>query len=75
MLFKRIIINTFIHVKNKLYFLIDNTNQSNYMNCMIEIMEVLKSTYIQFENIYFKYFLYPKLLNVYSQNIGSNNAS
>jgi hypothetical protein len=49
-----------------------DTNQSNYMNCMIEIMQVLKYTYTRFETIYFKYFLYPKLMQMYSQNIGSN---
>lgn len=73
MIFKKIIIDSFIRIKDRLRLLLNSdTNQSNYMNCMIEIMQVLKYTYTRFETIYFKYFLYPKLMQMYSQNIGSN---
>jgi hypothetical protein len=73
MIFKKLIIDAFIRIKDRLQLLLNSdTNQSNYMNCMIEIMQVLKYTYTRFETIYFKYFLYPKLMQMYSQNIGSN---
>ncbi len=73
MIFKKLIIDAFIRIKDRLQLLLNSdTNQSNYMNCMIEIMQVLKYTYTRFETIYFKYFLYPKLMQIYSQNIGSN---
>jgi hypothetical protein len=73
MIFKKIIIDAFIRIKDRLQLLLNSdTNQSNYMNCMIEIMQVLKYTYTRFETIYFKYFLYPKLMQMYSQNMGSN---
>jgi hypothetical protein len=72
MIFKKLIIDAFIRIKDRLQLLLNSdTNQSNYMNCMIEIMQVLKYTYTRFETIYFKYFLYPKLMQMYSQNIGS----
>lgn len=34
---------------------------SMYTRCLTEIMEVLQTTLDKIENIYYKYFLFPKL--------------
>lgn len=52
--------NLFIDIKNKLFIMLES-DLSMYTRCLTEIMEVLQTTLDKIENIYYKYFLFPKL--------------
>lgn len=38
--------------------------EKNYQNLIAEIIHILNETVNNLENVYFKYFLYPKLQNI-----------
>jgi hypothetical protein len=63
---KKFAMNLFINLKNKLFSIIDDNqiyliNQSKYVTCLSEIIEVLTNTLTRIEDIYYKYILFPKL--------------
>ena len=67
--FKRFIINLFIDIKNKIFHMIDNnnmyfTNTALYSKFLKELADVLSNTLVKIEDIYFKYFLLPKLQQI-----------
>jgi hypothetical protein len=62
MIMKRMIINLFIEIKNRLFLMIDSYP---YSACMTEIMELLQSTFSKMEDIYYRHFLLPKLRSIY----------
>jgi hypothetical protein len=65
MILKRFIINLFIDVKTKLFLMLDDqaylSNNSRYITCLTEIMEVLRTTLSKIEDIYYRHILFPKL--------------
>lgn len=63
---KKSIINTIIDIKKLInYILNDNTVLSpNYNKCISELYYILMKTFKKIENIYYKYILYPKIVDV-----------
>ena len=66
MMLKQFVMNLFINLKNKLFAMVDDNqvyliNNSKYVTCLSEIIEVLATTLTRIEDIYYKYILFPKL--------------
>ena len=63
---KSYIINLFIDIKAKIHLMLNNdktfsNNQVKYSYFLTELSNVLTTTLLNIENIYYKYFLLPKL--------------
>lgn len=74
--FKRHIINLFIDIKNKIFTMIDDEHmifaKSGFLK---ELASVLTSTLSKIEDIYYKYFLLPKLHQIAkTQSHGTSDA-
>lgn len=75
--FKKQIINIFLDIKNIFNNIMNENNwlyfnkKKYYFNFLTEIFEVLSNTLSKIETIYYKYFLFPKLEQIYK--VGSNN--
>ena len=58
---RRCIINLFLDIKTKLFIMIDDSNSQYYSSFLCELTEILSHTLSKIEDIYYKYFLLPKL--------------
>jgi hypothetical protein len=69
MIFYNFVINLFLDIKKKIYFIIDDKeffirNRKNYESCMYELMHILNSTLKKLDKLYYKYILSEKIKNV-----------
>lgn len=69
--FKIKILELFNELKKKLIYILTDENllfssadTMKYKKCFNEIIHVFQNTLNNIENIYFKYFLFPKLKNI-----------
>lgn len=72
MIFYNFVINLFLDIKKKLYFIIDDKefifrNKKNYEACMYELMHILNTTLIKMNKLYYKYILSEKIKDVYNR--------
>ena len=62
------VLSQFNDLKNRLVYIINDVsllcNTEIYNKCLKEVLQVLHAAITGFENIYFKYFLFPKLQNL-----------
>ena len=59
--------NIFVEIKKQINYIINDsefTYSHNYINCMNEIMKVLRNALFKLQDIYYKYILYPKLKKI-----------
>ena len=59
--------NIFIEIKKQINYIINDNDfiySSNYINCMNEVMIVLRKALFKLHDIYYKYILYPKLKKI-----------
>lgn len=59
--------NIFIEIKKQINYIINDNDfifSSNYINCMNEVMIVLRRALFKLQDIYYKYILYPKLKKI-----------
>jgi hypothetical protein len=59
--------NIFIEIKKQINYIINDNDfiySSNYINCMNEVMIVLRNALFKLQDIYYKYVLYPKLKKI-----------
>jgi hypothetical protein len=59
--------NIFIEIKKQINYIINDNDfiySSNYINCMNEVMIVLRNALFKLQDIYYKYILYPKLKKI-----------
>jgi hypothetical protein len=59
--------NIFIEIKKQINYIINDNDfvySSNYINCMNEVMIVLRKALFKLQDIYYKYILYPKLKKI-----------
>lgn len=66
MIFYNFVINLFLDIKKKLYFIIDDKdfyfrNKKNYEACMYELMHILNTTFKKLDKLYYKYILSEKI--------------
>jgi len=57
----------FIEIKKQINYIINDKEfvySSNYINCMNEVMIVLRKALFKLQDIYYKYILYPKLKKI-----------
>jgi hypothetical protein len=69
--FKIYILNLFIEIKTKFFTMVDSEFSYNSL-FLTELYQILSRTLIKIENIYYKYYLYPKLQNIYQNDISNN---
>lgn len=62
------VLSKFNDIKNRLVYILNEVslvyNTEIYNRCLKEVLQVLHAAIAGFENIYFKYFLFPKLQNL-----------
>ena len=54
-------------IKTQINYIINDNDfiySSNYINCMNEVMIVLRKALFKLQDIYYKYILYPKLKKI-----------
>lgn len=59
--------NIFVEIKKQINYIINDNDfiySSNYINCMNEVMTVLRKALFKLQDIYYKYILYPKLKKI-----------
>lgn len=71
--YKRYIINLFLDIKKKIFTILDaDLLHPSYSKFMTELAQVLSKTLTKIETIYYKYFLLPKLQQIYNANAVSS---
>lgn len=71
---KRYVTNIFINIKKQLLLILDREDDI-YHECFKEIIDILSATLYHIENVYYKYFLYPKLQKIYQTSNTSNTSN
>jgi hypothetical protein len=59
--------NIFFEINKQISYIINDNDfvfSSNYMNCINEVMIVLRRALFKLQDIYYKYILYPKLKKI-----------
>jgi hypothetical protein len=59
--------NIFFEIKKQISYIINDNDfvfSRNYINCMNEVMIVLRNALFKLQDIYYKYILYPKLKKI-----------
>jgi hypothetical protein len=59
--------NIFIEIKKQINYIINDNDfvfSRNYINCMNEVIIVLRKALFKLQDIYYKYILYPKLKKI-----------
>lgn len=59
--------NIFFEINKQINYIINDNDfvySSNYINCMNEVMTVLRKALFKLQDIYYKYILYPKLKKI-----------
>jgi hypothetical protein len=59
--------NIFFEINKQISYIINDNDfvfSSNYMNCINEVMIVLRKALFKLQDIYYKYILYPKLKKI-----------
>jgi hypothetical protein len=59
--------NIFFEINKQISYIINDNDfifSSNYINCMNEVMVVLRKALFKLQDIYYKYILYPKLKKI-----------
>lgn len=69
--FKIYILKLFIEIKTKFFTMVQSENSHNLL-FLTELYQILSRTLIKIENIYYKYYLYPKLQYIYQNDISNN---
>jgi hypothetical protein len=59
--------NIFFEIKKQISYIINDNDfvfSRNYINCMNEVIIVLRKALFKLQDIYYKYILYPKLKKI-----------
>jgi len=59
--------NIFFEINKQISYIINDNDfvfSSNYINCINEVMIVLRKALFKLQDIYYKYILYPKLKKI-----------
>jgi hypothetical protein len=59
--------NIFFEINKQISYIINDNDfvfSSNYINCINEVMIVLRRALFKLQDIYYKYILYPKLKKI-----------
>jgi len=70
---KRYVSNLFINIKKQIFFILDREDDIIYYECFKELIDILSATLHHIENVYYKYFLYPKLQKLYQSDTSTNH--
>ena len=66
---KKYLTNLFIHLQKQIYYILDHEDDHAYSECFQDIIRIITTALDQIEELYYKYFLLPKLQKLQKQHI------